>query len=83
MLGDAFASVDGRDTTMNRMLSQIIKVHFDCDWFVVGVFLFIIIYHSKQETSQTEENKVSLKIYMEFDQLDKQLLNDCLKKLSR
>lgn len=30
-----------------------------------------------------EENKAELKIYIEFDQLDKQLLNESLKKMSK
>ena len=36
-----------------------------------------------KDSKLSEENKQELKIYAEFDQLDKQLLNDSLKKMSK
>lgn len=60
ILGDAFATVDSKDHTLNRLLDQMLR-----------------------NQNLPEENKKEIKMYIEFDQLDKQLLNDSLKTMSK
>jgi armadillo repeat-containing protein 4 len=60
ILGDAYATVDRKDNTMNRLLDQMMK----------------------KDADLTDEKRNEIKIYIEFDQLDKQLLNESIKKIS-
>ena len=61
ILGDAYATVDRKDNTMNRLLDQMMK----------------------KDADLTDEKRNEIKIYIEFDQLDKQLLNESIKKISK
>jgi hypothetical protein len=61
ILGDAYATVDRKDNTMNRLLDQMMK----------------------KDADLTDEKRSEIKIYIEFDQLDKQLLNESIKKISK
>lgn len=59
ILGDAYATVDRKDNTMNRLVDQMLN-----------------------QDSVSDDKRSELKIYIELDQLDKQLLNESLKKIS-
>lgn len=61
ILGDAYATVDRKDNTMNRLLDQMMK----------------------KDADLSDEKRNEIKIYIEFDQLDKQLLNESIKKISK